>query len=225
MTDQPGYPPEQVLRGLSIGRRIGYAAAGLGGLAGVVLIGMLWATEPAPLPVRTQLAFAALIGAGAAWAGFAGWALVRRPLFAVDRLIAAVLAVTFSTLTAIGAALVAMARSSTAGLLVAAGIGLVMVAAAVGQLRRAQNHRAALLARKRELEVALVPAHEDTGAADQDRPASHDAGTMKTRSGLPIGPLALAMRHRRGGLNHRGIAVIASIIGVALVAGVALLLL
>src|SRR5688500_1004535 len=103
MTDQPGYPVEHILRGLTLPRRIGYAAAGLGGLAGATMIGTLWATEPTPLPARTQFAFAGLMAIGLAWAAFAAWALARRPLFAVDRVIAATLAVGFSLLTTVGA--------------------------------------------------------------------------------------------------------------------------
>src|ERR671916_3074746 len=99
MTEQPGYTPDRILRGLSLPRRISYVVAGLCGLLGAAMLAMLWATEPARLPARTQLAFGALILVGLAWAAFAAWALARRPLFAMDRLVAAALAVGFSTLT------------------------------------------------------------------------------------------------------------------------------
>jgi hypothetical protein len=201
MMDRPGYPPELVLLGMSLRRRIGNVVAGLGGLAGVVMIGMLWATEPAPLPVRTRLAFAALMVVGAAWTGFAGWALARRPLFALDRVVAGVLAVVFSTLTTVATTVVALTRGSTTGVLAALGTGSVLVAVAVGALVRARAHRRMLLARKGELERSL--------------------GAPSAADGLPIGPLALAMRHRRG--NDRRVAVVALVVGAALVVGVALL--
>lgn len=196
MTEQPGYPAERILHGLSLSRRIGYAVAGLGGLAGAAMIGMLWATEPVPLPARTQLAFAGLIAVGIAWASFAAWALARSPLFAADRVIAATLAVVFSATTAIGGVAVAVTRSSTPGAVAAAGIGLTLTAAATIMLVRARAYRSDLLARQRHL---------------QEPP---------TRSALPIGPLALAMRHSRSGY----IAVAAVILALALIAGVVLLL-
>jgi hypothetical protein len=218
MTERPGYPPDHILRGLSLPRRVGYVVAGLGGLVGVAMVGMLWATEPTPLPARTQLAFAGLIVVGVAWAAFAGWALARRPLFAIDRLIAAALAVGFSTLTTLGAVAVALARSSTAGVLAGSGLGLTLIAIATTMLVRARAHRAALLAFKRELEEPSAPSSPDPAHNE------NEAATMSTRNRLPIGPLALAMRHHRGGSPGRRIAIAALILGLALVAGVALLL-
>ncbi|GIH03302.1 hypothetical protein Rhe02_13690 [Rhizocola hellebori] len=193
MTEHPRHTPEQVLRGLSLPRRAGYAVAGLAGLAGAAMLTALWATEPAALPARTRLAFAALIAIGLAWAAFAAWALARRPLFAVDRLVAAALAVGFSTLSTAGTVAVALARGSTADVLVAAGVGLTLIVISTVMLARARTYRAVLLARRREL---------------------------GGREMLPIGPLALAMRHRGGGR----IAIAALIVGAALVAGLVLLL-
>jgi hypothetical protein len=152
MTEQPGHTPQRALRGLSLPRRSGYAAVGLSGVAGAAMLAVLWATEPAPLPARTQLAFAALIAVGLAWAAFAAWTLARRPLFAIDRVIAAALAVGFSALTTAGTVAVALARGSTAGVLVAAGVGLALVLISTTMLIRARAYRALLLARRRELE-------------------------------------------------------------------------
>jgi hypothetical protein len=193
---------------MSLKRRVGYVVAGLGGLLGTAMIGMLWATEPTALPARTQLAFAALIAV--AWAVFAAWALARRPLFAADRLIAAALVVGFSTLTTIGAVAVALARDSAAGAVAGGGIGLILIAVATTTLVRARAYRATLLARKRELEENATTVSE--------------GATMNIRNPLPIGPLALAMRHHRGGAGGRRIAIAGLILGLALVAGVALLL-
>jgi hypothetical protein len=203
MTEQPGYAPDRVLRGISLPRRIGYAFVCLGGLTGAALIATLWLTEPAPLPMRTQLAFAALVAVGLTWAAFSAWALVRRPLFALDRVITATLAVCFSTLTTIGTVAVAAARSSTAGVLTAAAVGLTLIAAAMAMLIRARAYRAALMARKHELE--------------EPAPA--------TRASLPpIGPLALAMRHHYGTASGRRIVIAAVILCLALAAGIALLM-
>jgi hypothetical protein len=195
VTEQPGYRAEHLLRGLSLPRRIGYVVAGLGGLAGATMIVMLLATEPAPLPARTRIAFAFLAAIGIAWFAFAAWALARRPMFAADRVIAATLAVVFSGLTTVGAVAIASARSSMPGAAAAAGVGLTLTVVAVVLLVRARRYRAGLLARE------------------------HGLSGTSHESGLPIGPLALAMRHRR-----RHVAVAAVILGLALVAGVALLL-
>jgi hypothetical protein len=151
MTEQPGYPAERVLHGLSLRRRIGAVIAGLGGLADATMIGTLWATEPAPLPVRTRFAFAGLMAVGLAWAAFATWVLVRRPLFAVDRVVAAALACGFSALTTIAAIAVASARSGPPAALAAAGLGLALTAVAAVLLVRARRYRARLLAQEREL--------------------------------------------------------------------------
>lgn len=152
MTDRPGYTPDKITRHLSLPRRIGYVVAGLGGMSTAVVIGQLWATEPGPLPTRTRLAFAGMIVIGVVWAVFAAWALARRPLFAVDRVIAAWLAVTFSTMMTVGTVAVALARGSTAGVLAGGGVGVVLVVAASTILIRARAYRAVLLARKRDLQ-------------------------------------------------------------------------
>ncbi|MET8322221.1 hypothetical protein [Micromonospora sp. NPDC005189] len=152
MTESPRYSPDDIVRGLSLPRRVGLLLAGLGGLAAAATIGLLWATEPGELPLRTRIAFTAMIGIGIAWAGFAGWALARRPLFAVDRVIAAWLAVTFSALTALGMVTVAVTRASTAGILAGGGLGVTLTVVASMMLARARAYRRALLARRHELE-------------------------------------------------------------------------
>lgn len=212
MTEQPGYRPDEVLRGLSFARRVGYAMAGLGGSAGAAMLATVWATEPAPLPTRTQLAFAALIAVGVAWGSFAAWALTRRPLFAIDRLVGATLATVVSALTTVGVVAVALARASTVGVMVGLGIGLALTAIAAVMLARARTYRALLLARKRELEPSL---HNEASTALEETP-------MSTRKMLPIGPLAVAMRH--SGSPRGRVVIVALIAGVALIGGLVLLL-
>lgn len=153
MTERPGYGPDQTMRGLALPRRIGYAAAGLAGLCGATLIGMLWATEPGELPARTQVAFAALVLIGVAWAVFAAAALVRGPLFAVDRVVAAWLAVVFSALATAGMLAIAVTRASAVGVVAAVTVGPALVGVAAATLVRARAYRAALLVRMRELET------------------------------------------------------------------------
>ncbi|MFJ8689537.1 hypothetical protein [Micromonospora wenchangensis] len=152
MTEGPSYGPVDVMRGLSLPRRVGLLVAGLGGLAAAVTIGLLLATEPGELPLRTRIAFVAMIGVGMAWAGFAGWALARRPLFAVDRVVAAWLAVTFSVLMTVGMVSVAVMRAGPVGILAVGGLGVALTVVASVLLARARAYRRALLARWDELE-------------------------------------------------------------------------
>ncbi|GIF42464.1 hypothetical protein [Actinoplanes xinjiangensis] len=129
MTEEPGYRPEQLIRPVSRG----LLAAGIAGFTGSALIATLWATEPASLPTRTRWAFAGLIVVGLAWAALAAWTLWRRPLFAVDRVIAGRLAVVFTTATTLVTVVVAGP--------LAAGPGLLMIAVAVVVLVRARACR------------------------------------------------------------------------------------
>ncbi|WP_431924852.1 hypothetical protein [Micromonospora wenchangensis] len=152
MTEGPSYGPDDVMRGLSLPRRVGLLVAGLGGLAAAATIGLLLATEPGELPLRTRIAFIAMIGVGMAWAGFAGWALARRPLFAVDRVVAAWLAVTFSVLMTVGMVTVAVMRAGPVGVLAVGGLGVALTVVASVLLARARAYRRALLARRDELE-------------------------------------------------------------------------
>lgn len=153
MTEGPGYGSDQIVRQLGLRRRLGHVAAGLGGLTGATLVGMLWATEPAGLPTRTQFAFAALIVIGLAWAARSALALFRRPLFAIDRLMAAWMALVSSTLMTLGLVVIASARTSVAGLVAAGTLGLALIVAAGAVLVRARAYRATLLAHRHRLEL------------------------------------------------------------------------
>ena len=152
MTERPGYGPEHIVRGLSLPRRVAHLVAGLGGLTVAAVAGLLWATEPGVLPGRTRIAFAAVMGIGLTWAGFAGWALTRRPLFAIDRVIAAWLAVTISTLIGLGMVTIALSRASTAVAWACGGVGATLAVAAGTTLALARAHRRTLLARRDEFE-------------------------------------------------------------------------
>ncbi|MDH2428509.1 transmembrane transport protein [Sphaerisporangium sp. TRM90804] len=151
MTDGPGYTPDDLLRGLSLPRRAGYAAAGLAGASAAGVIGALWATEPGPLPVGTRLAFAAMILVGLAWAAFAAWTLLRRPLFALDRVVAAALGMAFSALTAVGTVAGALSNGSATGAAVGAALGGVLTGVSGLLLFRAVARRKVLRARMRDL--------------------------------------------------------------------------
>jgi hypothetical protein len=129
MTDEPGYTPDQVIRRAP--RAL--LAAGIAGLAGATVIATLWATEPERLPTRTAAAFAGLIVIGLAWAVLAAWTLVKRPVFATERVIAGRLAVVFTTTSTLVTGMV--------GGPLAAGPGLLLITAAVMVLVRALAYR------------------------------------------------------------------------------------
>jgi hypothetical protein len=152
MTERPGYGPQHIVRGLSLPRRVAHLVAGFGGLTVASAVALLWATEPGVLPGRTRMAFAAVIGIGLTWAGFAGWAVTRRPLFALDRVIAAWLAVTFSTLTTLAMVPIALTRAGTPVVVACGAIGATLTVAAGAMLARARAHRRTLLALRDKLE-------------------------------------------------------------------------
>lgn len=196
MSEQPGYGPTQIVRGLSLPRTIGRVAAGIGGLAMAGVIGVLWATEPTEPPLRTQAAFAALVAIGAGWAGLSALTIARRPMFALDRVIAGWLAVASSAVMTPGLIMLALNRGSAVAAVAGAAVGFCALGGAVRLLSRARSYRRQLTARHQELA----------------EPGSHTP--------LPIGPLAIAMRH-----SGSGKAVAAAVVLLAAVlAGVALLL-
>jgi hypothetical protein len=139
---------------LSVKARLGYVALLLAATGMTVVIGSLWISE-IHLPVRTQLAFAVMSVIGASWAALAVWVLTtRRVLFALDRVIAGRMAVTFSGLFAAGALVAAIISGRAAAFgAVAAGVVMLLVAARV--LVGARRRFTELAARRAELERAL----------------------------------------------------------------------
>lgn len=128
---------------LSPWRRVRVVWALAAGLAGAVFTGSLWATEPGPLPARTHVAFAVITAFCAAWAVYGVWALRKKTaLLAVDRVIAAWIAVTASVTTTILLAIVARPALAVGG--VAIGVSAVLAV-------QAHKKRAALLKRRQEL--------------------------------------------------------------------------
>lgn len=128
---------------LSPWRRVRVVWALVAGVAGAVFAGSLWATEPGPLPVRTNLAFAAITAFCVAWAVYGAWAINRRTaLLAVDRVIAAWIAMGASVVTT---ALLAFAAPQA----IVVGIIAIVVSGALAV--QAHRKRAALLKRRDEL--------------------------------------------------------------------------
>lgn len=155
---------------LSRPSRVGHVALLVVSVMMAATIGSLWATEPS-LPQRTHLAFAIIVGAALAWAIFALWVLARRrPLFGADRVLAAKMGLTFSTVGAVGMGALGcwggLGRSAYLGALVQAalcGVALVL-------LVRAQRHVAALARRRQEIEGQLAGRGPESSAAPNHAP-------------------------------------------------------
>jgi hypothetical protein len=138
------------LGALSMRARVGYVGLLLVSVAGAGALASLWATEPV-LPVRTHVAFALLLGILLAWAAFATWVLrTRRALFGRDGVIAGRLSVAFSALYTAGMAAAGAGTGLTAPW-AGAGVGLLMLAVALLNLRRATRRVETLTAQREAL--------------------------------------------------------------------------
>ncbi|WP_116247779.1 transmembrane transport protein [Nocardiopsis sp. FIRDI 009] len=152
--------PEELRRALaaevSLASRMRHVVVGVMGGCAAALIAVLWATEPQPLPTRTQAAFAGLIAIGLAWAVFAGWVLSRRrPLFARDRVLGGRIALAAALVTGVAGTALAAARAGAGVTLGIALVGLCLVIASGTALLRARSRHRELL----RLRDAL--SHED----------------------------------------------------------------
>ncbi len=132
---------------LSLPSRLGHVALLLGAITMTIIVSSLWLTE-AQLPVRTRIAFAVMIVIGLSWTAFAVWVLThRRILLARHRIIAGRLAVTFTAVFALGALGVGVATGRPEALS-AAGLGTMMLVAAVALLIRAHREFSRLVSRR-----------------------------------------------------------------------------
>lgn len=119
-----------------------------------VIVASLWLTEP-PLPMRTQAAFGLMTLIGLSWAAFAIWVLTaRRTLLGRDSIVAARMAVTFTTMFIGGALVLGYMNGGTAPY-AAAAMGLGLLAAAVVLLVRAHRRVAILTTRREALDREL----------------------------------------------------------------------
>ena len=147
---------QKLARGeLSVKARLGYVALLLVSSAMTVGLVSLWLTE-AFLPLRTHLAFGAMVLIGTAWAALSIWALTtRRVLFARDRVIAGRMSVAFTALFLAGA-IVAVLVSGKAAAFGAAATGAVMFVIALRVLSGARRRFVELAARRDALERELA---------------------------------------------------------------------
>ncbi|MGW4686405.1 hypothetical protein ACWEPM_16090 [Streptomyces sp. NPDC004244] len=223
---QQGVPEavERVLAAeVSLGSRLRHVAVGLAGGCAAALIGVLWATEPDPLPARTRAAFAGLIAVGLAWAAFAGWALTgRRPLFVRDRVLAARLALAVAVVTAVAGTALAAARADPAAALATALAGAAVVAAAGLVLLRARARSRALLRLREALRQQDAPRTPMGSSSTSSGAIATVKETAVKKKTAPVGPLAHALRLR--GAGGRTVFLVVALSCAALLAGLVLLL-
>jgi hypothetical protein len=109
----------QLARELSLPARLGHTALLVVAASVSALTASLWLTEPA-LPLRTHIAFGAIVVIGLAWTGFAWWVLAnRRVMLANQRVIASWMAVGFTALFLVGAVIL-RSRIGNGGVVVSA---------------------------------------------------------------------------------------------------------
>ncbi|MGO4262905.1 hypothetical protein [Lysobacter sp. TAB13] len=140
---------------LSPGARLAYVGLLLLALAAGITVASLWLTEPS-LPMRTQVAFAAMLVIALSWCGFAIWALLhRRVLYARHRLVSARMATLFCAAFSAGAFILAAIGGGGLGAFLAGVLGLIMLAVAMALLLRAHRYYDGLRRRQSELQRAL----------------------------------------------------------------------
>jgi hypothetical protein len=138
---------------LSLPSRMGHVALLVVSLTMAVAVGSLWATEPS-LATRTRIAFAVLVSLNLGWAVFATWVLARRRvLLGTDRVVAATMALGFSTVCAAGMLAVGYWGGVGTPAYTAALVESPLCIVAAMLLVRARRRVDALRRRQRELEM------------------------------------------------------------------------
>lgn len=151
---EPTQTLEHLSAKLSLRTRVRYLVVLLAAATVTVLTALLWWTEP-DLPLRTELAFGAIVAVGAGWSAYAAVALRRcGRLFALDRLVAGWLTLLFALLATAGCGLLVLPRGGDPAVLVIAGVVLLPVAGLI--LARAYADRRRLLRLRSDLVLNTV---------------------------------------------------------------------
>jgi hypothetical protein len=141
-----------VRRELSTRARLGYLFLLMMTLTAAGLIGTLWITESAALPLRTHVAFGLLTMINLSWSALFGWVLTRRKvLYAMHRVIAGWMALAFSALFLLLGLMIAVVRTDATASALIGLVGTGQLVVAIILLRRARRRRHELLARRDEL--------------------------------------------------------------------------
>ena len=137
---------------LSLPSRVGHTALLMVSVTMAVAVGSLWVTEPS-LPMRTQVAFAVIVAMSLGWTAFATWVLTRRRvLLGTDRVVAATMALAFSTICTVGMVAVGYWGGVGAPAYTAALVESPLAVVAAILLVRARQRVSVLMRRRRELE-------------------------------------------------------------------------
>jgi hypothetical protein len=148
---------EMVRRELSTPKRLGYLLLLMMTVTAACLIGTLWITEPAPLPLRTHVAFGLLTAINLAWSALFAWIVTRRKvLYAMHRVIAGWMALGFCALFLIAGLVLAGLRMNTTAFAFVGVVGMCQLMLAIVSLKRARHRRRELLARRDELTAKLL---------------------------------------------------------------------
>jgi hypothetical protein len=143
---------------LSRRSRVFHVAVLIAAVAMGTVVASIWLTEPA-LPVRTQVAFCALLLIAAGWCGHATWVLACRAILLVPHQVRAARLALGCTLVFLLGGLTAWLGAGVPVARFASLSGLVMTGIAVVNLRRASRRHAGLLLRRDELLAASRERH------------------------------------------------------------------
>ncbi|OGT57605.1 MAG: hypothetical protein A3E01_06640 [Gammaproteobacteria bacterium RIFCSPHIGHO2_12_FULL_63_22] len=161
MTDSPTRPALEAAlaqlteQALSRGEVAGHVALTLFAAAMAVLLGLLLTTEPG-IPMRTNIAFWAMLAIAISWVAYGLRVLSRRrPLLANREVVAGRMALLFSAAFTVSTMAVGWVN---AGIFItpATWLGATMVAVAVGNLARAMWRRSRLQSLRERLERELA---------------------------------------------------------------------
>jgi hypothetical protein len=135
--------------------RLGHVCLLLASSTMASVCGALLITEPA-LPLRARVALVLMLGIAVSWIAFAAWVLrARRVLFVQHHILAAQMAVAYSSIFLVGAAVLAPWEVNRTGSRLIVGTGLAMLTVAVARLVQSVRARGALHRRRAELEREL----------------------------------------------------------------------
>jgi hypothetical protein len=141
--------------GLSVRARVGYVSLLMVSVFVATAVGSLWATEPA-LPLRTRAALGVITLMAVGWSVLAAWVLrTRRVLFGRDRVVAARLALAFSTVAALGMAALGYRGPRGNAMYYAALVNAAFAVVAWVLLRQASRHVARLTEQRRNAEARM----------------------------------------------------------------------
>ncbi len=140
---------------LSTRARFGHVGLLLAAIAISIILIALLATESA-IPMRTRIAFSAMLAMSLSWAGYAIWVLKNRwTLLANHQIVAGKMAVAFTAIFTAASLALGFYTGKSTGFL-AASMGVALLVIAIGLLARAKRRFTFLQNRRQQLERELA---------------------------------------------------------------------